>query len=100
MLQVSSFPSQGKTSLRLEVSDNVGDLLPQLGVNVTREGVGKGGSDKDIGKGDPLADNVGSVKEDLVKDGETRLGPLNGSSVRRLGVWEDVDKDGVGGRVS
>lgn len=51
---------------RLEVSDNVGDLLPQLGVNVTGECVGEGGSDKDIGEGDPLSDNVGSVKEDLV----------------------------------
>ena len=53
-------------NLRLEVSDNVGDLLPQLGVDVTREGVGKGGSDEDIGEGDPLSDNVSSVKEDLV----------------------------------
>ena len=53
-------------SLRLEVSDNVGDLLPQLGVNVTGEGVGKGGSEGDIGEGDPLSDNVGAVKEDLV----------------------------------
>ena len=52
--------------LRLEVSDNVGDLLPQLGVNVTGECVGEGGSDEDIGEGDPLSDNVGSVKEDLV----------------------------------
>ena len=57
---------QERRSLRLEVSDNVGDLLPQLGVDVTREGVGKGGSDEDIGEGDPLSDNVGSVKEDLV----------------------------------
>jgi len=57
---------QGLMSLRLEVSDNVGDLLPQLGVDVTREGVGKGSSDEDIGEGDPLSDNVGSVKEDLV----------------------------------
>ena len=53
-------------NLRLEVSDSVGDLLPQGGVDVTREGVGKGSCEGDIGEGDPLSDNVGSVKEDLV----------------------------------
>lgn len=51
---------------RLEVSDSVGDLLPQLGVNVAREDVGKGGNDEDIGEGDSLSDDVGLVEEDLV----------------------------------
>lgn len=37
-------------------------------MNVTGEGVGKGGSDEDIGKGDSLADKECSVEEDLVED--------------------------------
>ena len=100
MLRVSYTLNSGYKSLRLEVSDDVGGLLPQLGVDVTREGIGKGGSDEDIGKGDPLSDNVGSVKEDLVEDGETRLDKVDSGSVGGLGVWDSVDEEGVGGDVS
>lgn len=67
---------------------------------MTREGVGKGGSDKDIGKGDPLSDNVGSVKEDLVENSETRLDEVDSGSVGGLGVGDSVDEEGVGGDVS
>jgi len=100
MLRVSYTLNSGYKSLRLEVSDDVGGLLPQLGVDVTREGIGKGGSDEDIGKGDPLSDNVSSVKEDLVEDGETRLDKVDSGSVGGLGVWDSVDEEGVGGDVS
>lgn len=84
-----------QTSLRLEVSDNVRGLLPQLGVDVTREGVGKGGGDEDIGEGDPLSDNVGSVKKDLVEGSETGLELVNGGSVGGLGVWDLVGEEVV-----
>jgi hypothetical protein len=62
-------------------------------VNVTREGVGKGGGEADIGKGDSLADNVGSVKEDLVEDLQTRLELLDGSGVGLLvSVWSKTPR--------
>ena len=96
MLRVSYTLNSGYKSLRLEVSDDVGGLLPQLGVDVTREGIGKGGSDEDIGKGDPLSDNVSSVKEDLVEDGETRLDEVNSGSVGGFSVWDLVGEELVG----
>lgn len=86
--------------LRLEVSDDVGDLLPQLGVNVAREGVGEGSDDKDIGKGDSLADNEGSLLEDLVEDLKTGDNSLNGSGVGGLGVRDLVGEELVSSRVS
>lgn len=52
----------------MEVSDDVGDLLPGGLVDGTGERVDQGGSDKDIGKGDSLADKECSVEEDLVED--------------------------------
>lgn len=52
----------------MEVSDNVGDLLPGGLVDGTGERVDQGGSDKDIGEGDSLADKECSVEEDLVED--------------------------------
>jgi hypothetical protein len=87
-----SYQASGAQSLRVEVSDNVGGLLPQLGVNVTGEGVGKGGSDEDIGKGDSLADNVGSVKEDLVEGLQTGLELVDGSGVGLLVSLISKDK--------
>lgn len=50
-------------------------------MDVTGEGVGKGSGDEHIGKGDSLADNVSSVKKDLVEDLQTGLELVDGSGV-------------------
>lgn len=86
--------------LRLEVSDDVGDPLPQLSVDVAGEGVGNGSGDEDIGKGDPLADDEGSVKEDLVEDLKSGQDSLDGGSVGGLGVGDLVGEEVVGEDVS
>lgn len=56
---------------RLEVSDNVGDLLSGSLVDETGEAVVKGRGDEDVGKGDSLSNKESLRLEDLVKELES-----------------------------
>lgn len=85
---------------RLEVSDGVGDLLPQLGVNVAGEGVGEGSDDEDIGESDPLTDNEGLAEEDLLEDIESGHDTVDSGVVGWLCVWDLVGEKLVGKDVS
>lgn len=85
---------------RLEVSDSVGDLLPQLGVDVTGEGVGEGRDNEDIGEGDPLTDDEGLVEENLLEDIESGHDTVDSGGVGWLGVWDLVAEKLVGEGVS
>jgi hypothetical protein len=66
---------------RVEVTDNVGDLGAHRGVDGAGEGVGEGGGDEDIGKGDALSDEPGAVKEDLLEGGEAGVDSVKDGGV-------------------
>lgn len=75
------FNAKQTNHLRVDVSDDVGDLVVETDVDVGGEGEGSSGSDDDVGDGDTLANKESSVEEDGVKVGELLKEDVNDSGV-------------------
>jgi hypothetical protein len=76
--------------LRLEESDNVGDLGPDgsVGVTLSGESTEKSTGNGDISESDTVTDQVSLVLEVLVQDSQSGLELLGERGVGRLGVSE------------
>lgn len=78
------------------VTDNVGDLGADRGVNDRSEGRGEGRGEEDVGNGDALADNVGLLQEDLVEGLEAGNDLVDNTLKDTLVVGKAAGEDAVG----